>query len=406
MKKYKILLCSFYNTEAYGLRILHSILTSNPNYEVNLLFINSYSPELIVEIIKTLQPSIVGFSLVSPNFVMYKKVYPIIRKTGNFKIILGGWQSTLNPEECLSYCDALCRGEGENIIEEMIYDLLNSKNKKVYMKSLNNNINYPELIFDDKHTFSIDNGKIKCGEPYFHNTRYGTMYGRGCPYSCTYCSNSYMKNVYPNWSHIRYRDINNVMDELIYIQCNLPNVERINFYDEIFIPKKEFIEEYKRLINLPFYCMFCPGTCSDKSAKDLKEAGLTGVWLGIQSGSERVRKEIFKRYYTNDQIRRQVDIFKKYDISIKYDIIFDNPWETKEETQETIDLMKELDAKLINMFSLKFFPNTEITKRALDEGLINNTDDQLDINKPEYCISQSRQEQIWNDLQDRKVNHP
>ena len=39
------------------------------------------------------------------------------------------------------------------------------------------------------------------------------------------------------------------------------------------------------------------------------------------------------------------------------------------------------------MFSLKFFPNTEITKMALERGLVDKTDDQLNVEIPRYKVS-------------------
>lgn len=210
-----------------------------------------------------------------------------------------------------------------------------------------------------------------------------------------------MCNLYPKWSKIRYREINHVIKELIIVKKNLKRVERINFYDEVFLPKKEWIEDfctkYEQYINLPFYCMFYPGTCTKETAEILSRVGLKGVWLGIQSGSERVRREVFKRNYSNETIFKQIDIFHQLNISVKCDFIFDNPFETPEETEETIKLIGMLpNPELVNMFSLKFFPNTEITNKALKMGLIDKTIDQTYEEKPVYLIDGERQYDILN----------
>lgn len=395
----KILLVSFFNTEAYGLRILHSILTKQ-GYDVSMLFINEDNEKLISTALHRINPRILGISLVSQNFALYKKLYNTIRGAGTYRIVLGGWQPSLNPECCKDYCDIICQGEGEQSIIDIAKDVKDDELKRIYFNNLLKNIDYPLFPFDSIQSYVIENGELKHEEPYFRNNRYGTMVGRGCPYRCTYCSNSYMCNMYPNWSKIRYRAINHVIQELIIVKKNLRQVERINFYDEVFLPKKEWIKDfcirYNQYVNLPFYCMFYPGTCNEDTAKLLSETGLKGVWLGIQSGSERVRKEIFKRYYTNETIFKQVDIFHKYNISVKYDVIFDNPFETAEETEETISLMSKLPQPLsMNMFSLKFFPNTEITKVALQKGIIKQTIDQTYEENPRYLISEERQEEIF-----------
>ena len=124
-----------------------------------------------------------------------------------------------------------------------------------------------------------------------------------------------MCQIYPNWSKIRYRDINKVIEELREVKKRLPSVERINFYDEVFLLQdkriSEFADKYKREIGLPFYCMFYPGTCSEEKAKKLTKVGLAGVWLGVQSGSERVRREVFKRNYTSEILWKQIRILGK-----------------------------------------------------------------------------------------------
>lgn len=378
---------------------MHSILTNN-GHDTRMLFVEEDNPELLTKLLKALKPDIVGFSLVSLNFALYKKLYQDIRKSGKFKILLGGWQPTLNPQECLPFCDCLCRGEGEGIILKIVEDLAKGQANKVYAGDLKP-VEYPTFKFSNECSYVIEDGKLINKEPYFENSRYGTMIGRGCPYHCTYCSNSYMCQVYPDWSKTRYRDIDKVIEELRVVKEKLPNVERINFYDEVFLLHdkriSEFLDKYKKEIGLPFYCMFYPGTCSEEMALKLVEVGLAGVWLGVQSGSERVRKEIFKRNYTNVALWRQIKIFQKYNISIKYDFIFDNPFETKEEFMETIELIRKLPKPLlINMFSLKFFPNTEITKMALERGLIDKTTDQLNILSPRIGVSEERKKEIMD----------
>lgn len=426
MSCFKVLLISLYNDESYGLRILHSILVSQ-GYDARMLFlkINKNSnltleeKELFFNFLKEFEPDLVTFSLVSPNFMLYKELYSKIMTIGNFKILIGGWQASLNPEETIKYCDYLCIGEGEEAILELVcslakeekpFDIPNIWFNRKYtivkneVRLLNKNLDdYPFCLIDNKYSYFIENNELVNKEPYFFNSRYGIMLSRGCPYHCTYCSNSYMdKEVYPKeWSKMRYRSVEHVMNELRQVKKLLPNIKQINFYDEIFIPKKEWLKEffskYKKEINLPFYCMFYPGTCDEYLIKVMKKAGLAGVWLGVQSGSEKVRKEVFKRYYSNKKLIEQAKLFKKHNISVKYDIIFNNPWEP--DTSETIKLMRKLpNPKLFNFFSLKYFPNTEITKMALEKGFITQKelDDQLTIMCPEYEISNERKMEILN----------
>lgn len=421
-KDVKVLLVSFFNDEAYGLRSLHSTLVENKT-DAHMLFFKVESKQfrvdhdesakkdftgsirnasdkeikLLVNFILSNDFNVVGFSLVSSHFQLYKRVYERIKDIKGITIVLGGWQPSLNPDDCIKYTDYLCIGEGEVAFHELISLLANkgatdrvlnfwiNKNGTVIknpVRPLTADISsFPTPLYDHKYSHIIENDKLINCEPYFDNVRYGTFVGRGCPKQCTYCSNSYMANdIYPkSWSRIHYRSVNHVKNEIMIVKDKLKNVKRINFYDEVFTPNIEWINDffswYEKYISIPFYCFFFPGSCSEEKCKILASAGLSGVWLGVQSGSQRVRREVFKRMYTNQQIIEQARIFHIYEVSIRYDFILDNPFESFEESLESIYLMLELPQPFsANLFSLKFFPNTEITKMALDAGIINKSD--------------------------------
>jgi len=441
---FKILLISLFNGEAIGTRQLFSAMKVR-GYDTKLLFfkvefekeyekrqhdsftdnkkmVTEQEISLLVEYVAELKPDIISFSLVSPYFQLYKQLYSQIRDVGCFKIVVGGWQASLNPEDSIPYCDILCVGEGDDAFPELVDCIYNNQpvgnipnlwvnwNDRINrndVRPLNTNLDLlPNIVFDPVSTFYIENNHLVNRDPYSENSRYGIMAGRGCPYHCTYCSNSYMaKKVYPRqWSKIRHRSVDHVMNELIEVKGNFPNIKKINFYDEVFIPDKawaeEFFSRFKNEICLPFYCEFYPGTCKEELLKILKKGGLVGVWLGVQSGSERVRKEVFKRDYSNSQIIQQANMFKKYNISVRHDFIFDNPFESFQESLDSIDLMLELPEPFsLNLFSLKYFPNTDITKMALDANIINiqMIDDHVIWDRRHnYCISQKNDDSPGN----------
>jgi anaerobic magnesium-protoporphyrin IX monomethyl ester cyclase len=447
---YKILFVTFFNDEALGVRCLHSILHNN-GYNVKMLFLKVNSPtrcknykegvkdsfsnnsdnltkkelQLFKDFVVDYKPNILAVSLVSSNYMLYKRIYSELRNLIDLKIVIGGWQPTLNPEECIGFCDYLCVGEGEEALPELVDKMFNNQPvaglKNIWINEgdriIRNPIRplvedlslEPVPVFDDDLSYYIENGELIHAEPYKTNTRYGIITGRGCPYSCTYCSNVYMaKELYPKkWQGVRSRTIEHVMSELIETKAKLPYIESINFYDEVFMPKedwaKRFFDRYVKEIGLPFYCEFYPGTCNEKKAKMLKEAGLEGVWLGVQSGSPRVRKEVFKRHYKNETVIEQAGVFHKYGISVRYDFILDNPFETFEESLETINLMMELPQPCsMNIFSLKYFPKTDITKKALSEGLINEEE----LNDRIYKEQQNFEITMSNENSDRNfINH-
>jgi len=409
----KVVLVSFYNMEAYGVRSIHSCLVRD-GHDAKMLFFkmetllyeaavkkalqdetNSVTEneiDLFVKYIEIEKPDVVAFSLVSFHFHLFQTLCERIKDL-DVKIAVGGWEASLNPERCIQYADYVCVGEGEDAFCELINTLQKREDAhyipNIWIKCsdgvshnsvrpLNTHLSdLPIPLFEDKYSCCIEQDRIISGEPYFSNDRYGTFIGIGCPFQCTYCSNSYMANdIYPStWSKIRFHDADRMKTELLSVKDKLKNVKTINFYDEVFSQtvewSKDFFSWYKKEIDIPFCCTFFPGRCSDRLCEILAQAGMKGVWLGVQSGCERVRRQIFKRFYTNEQVLNQADIFYKYGVSVRYDFIFDNPFETLEESLESIYLMLKLPQPYtMNQFSLKFFPHTVISEMALKAGYV------------------------------------
>ncbi len=434
----KVLLVSLFNDEAYGLRSLHAYLIERmvdtkmmffksprhhgesqeakvkDNFIGDINAVTENEIDLLFNHVVTDQYDLIGFSLVSQHFNLYKKLYERLNTISNLIFVIGGWQSSLNAEDSIRYTDYLCVGEGEESLAELIEilekDIKTTEIPNFWIKTndsiIKNSVrilqrdlsSFPIPLYEDRFSYIIENDSLMKHEPYLDNPRYGTFIGRGCPYKCTYCSNSYMANhIYPgSWSKIRYRDVDHVKKEMLYVKKTLLNVRSVNFYDEVFSPPidwiRDFFSWYKKTIDIPFYCFFYPGTCSDEKAKILADSGMSGVWLGIQSGAERVRKEVFKRPYSNNTIKNQANVFFKHGINVRYDFIFDNPFESFNESLESIALMLELPQPFsLNTFSLKFFPNTEITEMARARGLIeqSETDDHRQSDHDFYLIRQN-----------------
>lgn len=427
----RILLVSFYNTEAYGMRSLHSCLRRDGHdahmlffkqephqYEVSLKKsihgdVNAVTEQeisLFTSYVDEINPDIVAFSLVSSHFYTFRILAETLRPLGR-KIAVGGWEASLNPSRCIPYADWVCIGEGEEAFCELVarMDLgLNTSDVQNFWVRQNGHIiknpvrplnqcisDLPIPLFDNELCTAVEGGRMLPGDPYFRNDRYGTFIGIGCPFRCTYCSNSYMGDkVYPQeWSRIRIHSVHRMKEELACVKQKLLNVKVINFYDEVFSPdavwRDTFFPWYKKYIGIPFCCTFFPGKCSEEMCRSLADSNMVGVWLGVQSGSDRVRREVFHRYYTNETVLEQAEIFRQCSVNVRYDFILDNPFESFAESLESVELMLKLPQPFtVNQFSLKYFPHTRITDMALQAGIINEAqvNDRQDVWQDNYTV--------------------
>jgi radical SAM superfamily enzyme YgiQ (UPF0313 family) len=108
--------------------------------------------------------------------------------------------------------------------------------------------------------------------------------------------------------------------------------------------------------------------------KLLKEAGISFFDLGLQSGSEHIRKNIFGRTDTNAAILKADSIINKNGITVGYDLIF-SEFETDETIEEGINFLLQLKKPFkVQRNKLAYYPNFDISKIALERGLIKEED--------------------------------
>jgi anaerobic magnesium-protoporphyrin IX monomethyl ester cyclase len=336
--------------------------------------------DLIVKKIVNEKPDIIGFSCFTGNYQWCLTIAKKIKRVSQIPIVFGGVHTTAVPNEVLSnICvDYVIIGEGEYALLDLIQYLGNKKGKKI---SEINNLGYK---YEGKQYLNNVRGYIKDldsmsfpDKELFYNKipllaeNYLIMTSRGCPFNCTYCSNNMYHDIYSlEKNHLRIRSPENVIKELKMAKLKW-NPNLINFADDVFSSSKEwlqkFIPMYKSEINIPFFCSVHPNTMTREIAGLLKEGGCWLITMGVQSGSERIRKEIFHRFGTNEQIMKSIRYIKEAGIKISIDNIFGAPSETEIDLKSSLDLYYKAKPDRILTFWLTYYPNTEIIKIAIDK---------------------------------------
>jgi radical SAM superfamily enzyme YgiQ (UPF0313 family) len=109
---------------------------------------------------------------------------------------------------------------------------------------------------------------------------------RGCPYSCHWCS----KPVFGN--SCRRRPVESVIGELREVRERY-NPDQIWFTDDVFTLSSEWLEEYTLRVEAadlvtPFECISRSDRLDNHILDLLKRAGCRKLWIGAESGSQRV----------------------------------------------------------------------------------------------------------------------
>ncbi len=178
---------------------------------------------------------------------------------------------------------------------------------------------------------------------------------RGCPYQCTFCA-------YARMGH-RFRSAENVVAELEWLKKDM-GLNSFLFFDDLIGLKKDVFMEtlelmIKKKLNLKWVSCTRANLIHDDMLKLMKKAGCEEMALGIESGSEKILKDIHKGITLND-IRRAAKLLHKNKILFYGMAILGLPGETRETINETIKFIKEVDPFYTQFTFATPFPNTEI----------------------------------------------
>lgn len=221
---------------------------------------------------------------------------------------------------------------------------------------------------------------------------YFVLASRGCPFSCTYCSNSLYHSINPQFKKVRKRSVLNIIEEMEYALENGYKSFYItddNFFSFDIEELRIFREEYLNRIKMPFSVVgINPNnfrqSFAEEKLKILLESGLTDVRVGVQSGSDKTLK-IFNRNYKSEEVPKllaPLDGNRKtiwnppYDkLHVSLDFICDGIWETNDEKIATIKLaLKVLKQYSIFFYTLVYLPGTQIYNQAVKNKWINNNE--------------------------------
>ena len=313
-------------------------------------------------------------------------------------LAIGGEHVSALPEYCLRDClalDCCIMGEGEHTFYALLESYvatgkIQGVNGTAYIDDKDNfvqcctkppridNIDkipwphwpegYLEKFWEAEKSFGISS---KRDMPF--------MFSRGCPYQCTFCSNTVM------WTTGRYRirNIDDVIKEVKYY-IDRYSITAIQLYDLTAIVKKDWIIQFcKRVISegIKLNWTFPSGTRSEALNKEtlklLKQIGCNYLVYAPESGSPNTLKLIKKRINLN-RITDSVVEGKRQGLTVRTNLIIGFPGESWMDVFKTLIYglkmsIKGVDEAPIYMFSP--YPGTEISQDLIDNGKISLNDD-------------------------------
>jgi radical SAM superfamily enzyme YgiQ (UPF0313 family) len=353
----------------------------------------------IRDFIRDYNPDLIGIGLMSIEFYSAKNLTRLLREEFDIPIMWGGVHVTINPDDCLDHADYICLGEGEKVVVSLLGHL-REKGRKIlpeipgiwsrHQGRIIRTDNPPEMNLDSlpvqeylpdyfygfhkKRIYNFaHNPKLFRNYALYGGINHMMITSRGCPFNCGYCANAALVKVYGR--KVRERSVENCIEELKRVKKDR-HVLYINFQDDcFFIHSREWIQEfceaYKKHIQLPFMIRAIPTILDREKLYMLKDAGLSIVVMGIQSGSDRVNLDIYGRNIHFRAVEKATALIAEARVFPYYEMIVDNPYETEEDMAETIESMTRIRKPYtISLSHLTFFPGTPITQKALADDII------------------------------------
>lgn len=262
--------------------------------------------------------------------------------------------------------DALCYGEGEKPLLELVRAI----NKKAFLKNHLSWItkekvenkqsfqhdfieNLDEIPFYDYDILSVSeyglSPTISTYASFNDKNIFHIATSRGCPHRCCFCSSHTVHG-----RKMRYHSVSRVKEDLRRLREQY-GAEKIGFQDDHFLADKErafkIIDIAKELKMIIFFQSGLALYALDKKMLEaIKSAGLNQLVLAIESGSDRVLREIMHKPINLSIVKRVIADCRQLEIDTDANILIGLAGETKQDIEDTRAFLKTIDATWFRIY--------------------------------------------------------
>lgn len=346
----------------------------------------------IIAKLQALRPQLIGLSVTTRQWWRARTLMGEVRRALDVPIIAGGLHCTFAPEEVLAHpaIDYVCLGEGEGALLDLV-EALERGDPPLFIDNLwvkgglRPAVRPPIEPIDSLPFMARDLLDEHPGVVHLTTQR-------GCPFPCTYCAARMYNTMYKaeGTEYGRRRSPENVLAELHGLRSQ-GLLAYVIFIDDTFTILhhwvRDFCAAYGEQLKVPFSINARVETVNPALLEQLAAAGCRHVIYGVESGSERIRRDVLRRPVRN---QRFVDVFRwtrEAGMMVTANYMLGMPGETRDDLQQTLDLAEELDAYDFGYFVFYPYPGTPLYQTCLDEGLMPANYRELPANHRESILN-------------------
>ena len=310
--------------------------------------------EETIERVVALNPKAVGFTLTTYTFEMIEAISRPIAKLG-FPILIGGPQATLDPKGTLERLDhvswVFC-GEAELQMQEIVDRLSN----QIELKGIPGILMQGETDVERQMVEDFSNipfpryeglpiSAYWCPDA-MESPMVTVMTARGCPHRCGFCSSPALLG-----KKVRGWSVERVLNHLEYLVHEL-GVKEISFVDDVFTINRNRLVSLcegmvERQLNLSWFCNSRADQVNDIVAKASAEAGCHQMYLGFESGDQRILDDIVHKDATVDELIQGAKLLKDYGINRSVGFVIGLPTENEMSVQASLELAQQVQPERI-----------------------------------------------------------
>lgn len=355
-------------------------------------YLKKYSPDIKLSIsfdsddymadIERIKPDVVGFSAMTPVFKRQMAKAKKIKDKFGLPEIIGGNHISLVPHDLPKWLDVGVVSEGEEVLLRVLKHYKDTGN--LHDETI------PALVWWNKNNL-VRTGEALLVEPIdsipFPDWDFlgvgekgpgHILTSRGCPFRCRFCEAGKF------WKKYRSHSPEYVANEIEDIYKRFKRSELV-IMDDLFFANKERVKAVADLIKgrglnkkMRFEVIGRADLFNEEIAKILKSMNVFAISFGMESGSEPILQYLKRETVTLEQIRKAVNVAKKYGIEVLGGFMVGTPGETEEDVRKTIEFIKELDLDQVGINVTTPLPGTELWEEGKKRGIIKN--DQWDEN--------------------------
>jgi len=364
----------------YGLCLLAAIVKDL--CEISIIDANAMNMNDLqfTEALSKFNPDVVGITVHMDQYAQTGHYAAKVVKKFNSKtkVIMGGVYTTMNPDLTMKdpNVDYAVIREGEVVFRELLNYFLG--NNPLPKKGIG---------------YRIDGKIINCGHadfiqdldalplPAYHLIDFGKyantilrksvdnpqefpyariFTSRGCPCGCIFCQAESISG-----KKFRARSAENTLQEIQWLKDSY-GIKSLTFDDDnMLLDRRRATAIFKGMIDrnlaMPWYAgALAEFTLNEQLIELMYSSGCKYINIAIESGSERILKQVIKKPVNVDHAKMMIAKAKKVGIYVVANFIVGFPTESWDEIRQTIKLAEDVNADYVKIFSATPLPHTKL----------------------------------------------